>query len=50
LRVALESLPPGLDTERELLGLNACLVENEHLIVEPYAVFWFELPTSPAMP
>jgi glycosidase len=50
LRVALESSPPGLDTERELLGLNACLVENEHLIVEPYAVFWFELPTSPAMP
>ena len=50
VRIPLNRLPDGLDEDQELLGLYAASTEAEHLLIDPYAVFWFVLPVSPATP
>jgi glycosidase len=47
VRVGFSDLPAGLDIDRDLLDLYRATLVEDQIEIPPYAVFWFELPTSP---
>jgi len=49
-RAPKDALAPTLTVDRELLGLYQATLVDDLVEIPPYAVFWFELPTSPGTP